>query len=204
MSNQSPNVIFDSSGERGTVENGRTITGAQGEQQLVVRFAGYPPLLIPVDALQLRKDGAYEIPWRVAELAEKGHTSTEVEETVIPVLQEEVLVDKRKVETAKVQIKTTVAERQETVDLPLLHEEVEVRRVPINRPVEGPLTMRQEGETLIIPLLEEVLVVQKQLLLKEEVHISKKRTEQHHPEQVTLRSEQVAVERVEQAVNQRR
>ncbi len=63
--------------------------------------------------------------------------------------------------------------------------------------------MRQEGDTLIVPLLEEVLVVQKQLLLKEEVHISKKRTEQHHPEQVTLRSEQVSVERIEQPAKQR-
>lgn len=129
------------------------------------------------------------------------HAATE--ETVIPVLQEEVQVDKRKVETAKVRIKTTVEERQETIDLPLLHEEVEVRRVPINRPVDGPVAMRQEGDTLIVPLLEEVLVVQKQLLLKEEVHISKKRTEQHHPEQVTLRSEQVSVERIEQTAKQR-
>lgn len=202
MSNPSPNIIFDSSGHRGAVEEERA-TNAQGEQQLVVRFEGYPPVLIPINVLQLRKDGAYEIPWRVTELAEKSRMHAATEETVIPVLQEEVQVDKRKVETAKVRIKTTVEERQETIDLPLLHEEVEVRRVPINRPVDGPVAMRQEGDTLIVPLLEEVLVVQKQLLLKEEVHISKKRTEQHHPEQVTLRSEQVSVERIEQPAKQR-
>ncbi len=201
MSNPSPNVIFDSSGQRGTVEAGRAAT-AQGEQQILVRFEGYPPVLIPMDMLQLRTDGAYEIPWQVAKLAEKSRSSAATEETVIPVLQEEVQVDKRKVETAKVRIKTTVTERQETVDLPLLREEVEVRRVPINRPVDGPVEMRQEGDTLIVPLLEEVLVVQKQLLLKEEVHISKKRTEQHQPEQVTLRSEQVSVERIEQTAKQ--
>jgi len=202
MSNPSPNIIFDSSGQRGTVEEERA-TNAQGEQQLVVRFEGYPSVLIPMNMLQLRKDGAYEIPWRVTELAEKSRMRAASEETVIPVLQEEVQVDKRKVETAKVRIKTTVEERQETIDLPLLHEEVEVRRVPINRPVDGPVAMRQEGDTLIVPLLEEVLVVQKQLLLKEEVHISKKRTDQHHPEQVTLRSEQVSVERIEQPAKQR-
>lgn len=202
MSNPSPNIIFDSSGQRGTVEEERA-TNAQGEQQLIVCFEGHPPVLLPMNMLQLRKDGAYEIPWRVTELAEKSRMRAATEETVIPVLQEEVQVDKRKIETAKVRIKTTVEERQETIDLPLLHEEVEVRRVPLNRPVDGPIATRQEGDTLIVPLLEEVLVVQKQLLLREEVHISKKRTEQHHPEQVTLRSEQVSVERIEQTAKQR-
>jgi len=39
--------------------------------------------------------------------------------------------------------------------------------------------------------------VQKQFLLKEEVHIITKRSERHQPEQVTLRREEVIVEPVD-------
>jgi stress response protein YsnF len=57
--------------------------------------------------------------------------------------------------------------------------------------------MRSEGNTLIIPLLEEVLVVEKRLLLKEELHLTKQRVETHQPQRVTLRREEAAIERVE-------
>jgi hypothetical protein len=41
-----------------------------------------------------------------------------------------------------------------------------------------------------------VLVVETRLLLKEEVHITTRRTERHAPERVTRRHEDVTVERV--------
>ena len=56
--------------------------------------------------------------------------------------------------------------------------------------------MRSEEDTLVIPLLEEVLVVEKRLLLKEEVRITKRRMETHRPQRVTLRREEAVVERV--------
>ena len=58
---------------------------------------------------------------------------------------------------------------------------------------EAPQT-RQDGDTLIVPILEEVLVVEKRLILKEELHIRKhssERTEQH---KVRLRTEHVEIE----------
>ena len=45
--------------------------------------------------------------------------------------------------------------------------------------------------------MQEVLVVHKQLRLVEELHIRKRRTEEHDPRQVTLRKEEVIVERLE-------
>jgi len=50
---------------------------------------------------------------------------------------------------------------------------------------------------MIVPLLEEVLVVEKRLMLREEVRISKRRNETHRPQTVTLRKEDVNVERLE-------
>jgi stress response protein YsnF len=48
---------------------------------------------------------------------------------------------------------------------------------------------------MIVPLYEEVLVVEKRLMLREELHITTTRTEMHQPQSVTLRSEDVVIER---------
>jgi stress response protein YsnF len=73
--------------------------------------------------------------------------------------------------------------------------------VPVNRVVEGPIPVRYEGDTMVVSVLEEVLVVGTRLLLKEEVHITTRRTETHRPVPVTRRREDVAVERVDREGN---
>jgi hypothetical protein len=47
-----------------------------------------------------------------------------------------------------------------------------------------------------------VLVVETRLLLTEEVHITTRRTETHTPERVTLRHEDVTIERIDRARNE--
>jgi stress response protein YsnF len=49
---------------------------------------------------------------------------------------------------------------------------------------------------LVIPLLEEFLVVEKRLLLKEEVCITRRRVDTHAPQRVTLRREDAVMERI--------
>ena len=66
---------------------------------------------------------------------------------------------KRVVEGGGVRVTKTVEEQTQTIEEPLEHQDVIVRRVPINRPVEALLPVRQEGEVTIIPVIEEVLVV---------------------------------------------
>ena len=119
------------------------------------------------------------------------------ESVVMPVVEEELQVDKRPVESGKVCVTKKVHEREEIVDKPLLQEEVEVERVPVNEVVDGPVPVRYEGETMVVPLLEEVLVVEKRLVLKEVLRITKRQSETHKPQRVTLRSEEVTVERLE-------
>jgi stress response protein YsnF len=55
--------------------------------------------------------------------------------------------------------------------------------------------IREEGDVLIVPILEEIMVVEKRLVLKEELRI--RRTRSTRPERQThrLRRETVAVER---------
>jgi uncharacterized protein (TIGR02271 family) len=119
------------------------------------------------------------------------------EPLVIPVVAEELTVEKRQVTRGTVRIHTRVETREEVVDEPLRREEVTVERVPVNNLVEGEAPMpHYEQEVFVIPILEEVLVVQKRLLLKEEVRVTRHRTTVSKPQQVTLRREVVEVERV--------
>jgi stress response protein YsnF len=113
-----------------------------------------------------------------------------------------VQVDKRLVDTGRgVRIHKTVAELPCHIDERLLRDEVEVSHVPVDRivPLDAAPATRYEGETLVIPILEEVLVVERRVRIKEELHITRTRHEEHHAETVMLKAEQVSVERFDEA-----
>jgi hypothetical protein len=72
------------------------------------------------------------------------------------------------------------------IDEPLFTDEVSVERVPVNRIVDKAPETRQEGDVTIIPVIEEVITVEKRLLLREEVRIRRSRTEVHQPRTVLV------------------
>src|SRR5215217_4417728 len=115
---------------------------------------------------------------------------------VIPVVQEQVTVGKRMVETGKLRISKKVTEDQTSVSIPLVREQYDVERVPVNQVVDTPPpAMRYEGDTTIIPVLREVLVVQKRYEILEEIRITKHRSENTETQNVSLRKEDVQIER---------
>jgi len=166
--------------------------------QVVVQFDNGQQLLVPTDVLVQQPDGSYYLPLRLAELEHYGreHSVPQDKPLVVPVLVEELDVQKRLVETGKVRITKVVHEHETLVDEPLLHDKVAITRVPMQRVVDGPVPVREENGTTIISIVEEVLVVEKRLMLREEIHIRTQRLETHQPQRITLRSEEVRVERV--------
>ena len=117
----------------------------------------------------------------------------------IPVVEERAVVLKRRKVTGAVRVRTVVHEDEEVIDEPLRTEEVEVERVPVDRWVEAPVPVRQEGDTTIVSLHEEVVVVEKRLRVAEEVRITKRRTAHRASERVTLRREEAVIERLDGA-----
>ena len=82
--------------------------------------------------------------------------------------------------TGRVRVSTKTETFAEVVRQELQGMRAEVVRVPVNRtlePGETPPEPRTEGEVMIIPIFEEVVVVEKRLVLKEELHITPAR---HH------------------------
>jgi uncharacterized protein (TIGR02271 family) len=153
--------------------------------------------LVPAAAVIPQPDGSVYVPLRVAELVPAPREEpAETIYAVVPVLTEDLEVQKRLVETGKVRITKVVHERETLVDEPLFQDTVAITRVPIQRVVEGPVPVREDNGTTIISVVEEVLVVEKRLMLREEIHIRTQRIETHQPQQITLRSEEVQVERV--------
>ena len=117
-------------------------------------------------------------------------------ETVIPLAAEEIEVSKQVVETGRVQVARVTHEREQLIDELLAHETVEIDRTPIGRQVDATPTIREEGDTIVIPIVEEVLVVERRLLLKEEVRVRRVRSTERHQESVTLRHHEAVVTRL--------
>jgi len=153
-------------------------------------------VLVPRQMLIREEEGRYAVPMALAELERRAGADPREPPLVLPVLAEALDVRTRPVETGRVRIHKTVQAREVLVDEPLLREEVTIERVPIHRVVEGPIPVRYEGDTMIVSVLEEVLVVETRLLLTEELRITRQRTETHQPVPVTLRREDVTIERV--------
>jgi uncharacterized protein (TIGR02271 family) len=164
--------------------------------QLLIQLDNGQRLLVPVEHFVQQQDGSYYLPLSLTEVEPYLHRpDANADETlVVPVIAEELDVQKRVVETRKVRISKVIHEHETVVDEPLFRDEVEVERVLVHRPVEEPITVRYEDDTIIVPIMEEVLVVQKHLILKEELHIRKRRVETHQPQQVTLRREEAHIE----------
>lgn len=125
-----------------------------------------------------------------------------VPETVIPLHEEQASIAKRRVVTGRILVSTVTHEHQEVIDELLAHEHVEIERTPIGKRIEEAPAIREEGDTTIIPIVEEILVVERQLVLKEEIRIRRARSNENYRERVMLRRQEAIITRlpVEQPV----
>lgn len=127
--------------------------------------------------------------------AERGAHS----EAGIPLVEETARIDKHEVENGRVRVRTHTETVEEVLRETLRSDLVGVARVPIGRTIvqgEPVPQIREEDGLTIIPVFEEQLVVEKRLVLVEEVHI--RHTLQGKPVElpVTLRRQHATVERV--------
>jgi uncharacterized protein (TIGR02271 family) len=113
----------------------------------------------------------------------------------IPLVEERISVGKRQVEAGRLRIRVSVDQREERVPVTLAYDEVEIERVPKNLPLSELPSVRLEGNTTVIPVVEEVVVVEKRLLLVEEIHVRRKTGSSTDEISVPLRSEQALIER---------
>ncbi len=117
---------------------------------------------------------------------------------VIPVIHEQVKIEKKVVETGKVHISKVVYEDVDQYTVPFTEEHVSVERIPKNEYVDTiPPAIRYEGDVMIVSVFKEVAVVEKRIMLVEELHVTKYQTQKSETHEVTLRKEEVEVHRTE-------
>ncbi|HEY0741490.1 MAG TPA: YsnF/AvaK domain-containing protein [Chryseosolibacter sp.] len=120
----------------------------------------------------------------------------ENEKLTIPVIEEQLTVDKEMMTTGSLHVRKRVEEVATPVEATLTSESYTIERIPKDQIVEkAPEPMRNEGDRIIISVVEERLVVEKRLVLVEEIHMIKKQESRDYREEVTLRKEVVEVER---------
>ena len=209
-------VVHGLNGLRGTVLATSCPPG-DIPSQIAVRLDNGVVVVVPEKRLILQDDGTYFLPMGLDALSPQlsgqpiealngpggavaAAAVPEGEEILIPRVEERLRVGRSELERT-VSIHKTVQQREETVDVPLLREDVEVERVAMNQVVASAPAIRQEGDVTIIPVLEEVLVVEKRLMLREELRVTRRKTERHEPERVVLRSEQISVTRNDEVKN---
>lgn len=115
---------------------------------------------------------------------------------VLPVIDETLEVSKRTVDRGGVRVTKRVSHREERVEVPVTHDEVDVRRVPRGVWLDAPARVRQQGDTLVIPVMEEVVVTETRLRLREEIHVRRSTVRTTVTKKVKLRREDVSVEKV--------
>jgi len=198
-------TVIGEGGWRGQLEPAPTADPLQPPHVTVRPEDSGPPLTIPADLLIPQTDGTYRLPFVRAAVA--AH-ATEVgkipdasalasgDRLVIPIVEEAIDIRKRWVDQGGgVRITKTVTEHTASVDEPLHREIVSVDRVPINRIVEAATAPYEDGETFVVPVYEETLVVEKRLVLREELRITRQRVlDRHEKQTVTLRREEAVVE----------
>lgn len=121
--------------------------------------------------------------------------TTEPFETVVTAAEETARIETRDVVTGRVRIETRVETLDETLRATLDGEVVEVRHVPVGATVTAVPDVRTEGDLTVIPVVEEVLVVEKRLVLREEIHIRRRRETQEIAVPVTVRRQSVEITR---------
>lgn len=125
----------------------------------------------------------------------------EVEESgfVMPLVAEEARVGKREVVTGRVRVSTRTDHVDELVRQELAQTDVEVSRVPVGallEPGEAPPGIREEGNVTIVPVIEEVLFVEKRLMLREEIHITRRTATEIVETPVTVRRQRAEIEHI--------
>lgn len=202
-------LVTDRDGVRGFIDAGTAAWTPDGPDTLIQLNDG-GSVRVPTRLLTKLDDVNYLLSCSIADLlapasaATGAGTSDDVtigEVTIsdvvatVPVVQETLEVRTEVEETGTLRVNKQVHIRTEHVEVPLSSGYIEVTRVPINRVVEGPVPVRHEGDTTIYPVLEEVLVLEKRLVLREELHLRVRRSERVEIHDIELRSEEVTTVR---------
>jgi uncharacterized protein (TIGR02271 family) len=120
-------------------------------------------------------------------------TNDTQEEQRLQLREEQLQVYKRPVQAGEVQLRKEVVSEQQTLNVPVTHEEVYIEQRPASSQVTD-ITPIGEGETIRVPVHEEQVNVSKQTVETGEVKIGKRRMQETQQVRDTIRREEAYIE----------
>lgn len=114
---------------------------------------------------------------------------------VVPLLAETLEIGRARHETGAVRVRVLVDETTTRVPSDASVDEVTSTRVARGILVDARREPWNDGDVLVVPIYEEVLVTERRLMLKEEVHITRRTLRTSETLDVPLRRERAVVER---------
>lgn len=140
-----------------------------------------PPQDRPIEGQQARKIPPQDRP-------------IEAQEAHIPLREEQLNVEKQRVQKGEVRVHKDVVTEQQHIDVPVSHEEVVIEQTPASeaRPVDTPIG---QGEAIRIPISEEQVNVTKQTVETGEVDVTKRKVQGEQRVSGTVRREEPRIEK---------
>lgn len=126
-------------------------------------------------------------------------TPTQGNDIAVPVREEELVVGKERLQTGNVQVHKDVISEQQSVNVPVTQERVQVERIPVSGDAATNLGADAFSERDIdVPLMGEQVVAEKQGRVTEEVHLHKQAVTENQRVSDTVRKEQVRIDGVDE------
>ncbi|MBA3444621.1 MAG: YsnF/AvaK domain-containing protein [Gemmatimonadales bacterium] len=113
--------------------------------------------------------------------------------SVVELREEELRVEKERVQAGEVRLRKEVVTEKRTVEVPVTREEVVIERRPAARGTEAGGTI-DDGEEIRIPLMEEEVRVEKTPVVREEVTLKKRQVQDTEQVSETVRREEARIE----------
>jgi len=107
--------------------------------------------------------------------------------------EEQLTARAQSVETGRVQIGTAVVSEQQTLQVPVMHEEVTIERRPVDRRASD-RPIEETNEIIEMPVHEEHVTLDKRTVVYEEVGLEKRQVHETQSVSGTVRREEAVVE----------
>jgi uncharacterized protein (TIGR02271 family) len=197
-------LVAASDGHLGTVQE-VIVAPETGELAYLVVNRGLldAPVTVAADAIEAIPS-AREVRVRLtrAEASELGAVgarestlaSQHGDELRIPLLEERLTAGARPVDLGELRLHLGVDSEEQAIRQPVTRDDLIVERIAVDRVLDAPVEPRHEGDWLIIPIMREVLVVEKRLMLAEEVRIRTRRVTEEQVVRETVRRTRVDIE----------
>ena len=121
--------------------------------------------------------------------------SADRSDVTVPLVEEQLSVAKREVETDRVRVRTVVDAEEVLVEETLSTGHLDITRTATNREVAAAPAPYEDGDTLVISVVEERLIVEKRLFVVEELRVTRSSRDEAVSIPVALRRMRAVIER---------